>query len=118
MPLTIESQPQTGVDPNNYRRILDIGRIYPYKIVELDLQILHLVPGKNTTFRQYILGHHDIYLLAKAKFHQGWQGDEMIREFRVVRQPDGKGGFEDVTQEVDLRKQTQNMSSNRWGKPF
>lgn len=96
-------------DPDIYKREEDVGKSgIPYYVRVLDEQLVYVSDDGNTArIRQYILGHHDTPLLRNARMHNGWQGDEMIREFYRLRLSLGNGNETIVTREINLNPPNQ-----------
>lgn len=108
------------VDPDNFRKTIDLGRCgIPYEVRVLDEQIIYVSSDGNTVgIRQYLLGHHGSALLRLARRHQGWQGNETIREFYRLRMKFGDGTEMISTREIDISEKPSPISCDRWGRPI
>lgn len=97
---------QVIVSPNNFRRIIDLGRCgIPYSVTVLDEKIMYLSPDGNTVrIRQYFLGDpNDPFLSYGVENLHGRHPNERVREFYRVKMRFGDGTEEIAIKEIDLR---------------
>jgi hypothetical protein len=109
-----EPDPKSPFDPNIFIRKESFKNLdtRTRELITILDEKIHITDSNTVLVTQWILGYHPRFF-PLAKMHQGWQGEETIRQFYRLKMTFGDGSQEIANHEVDLSNRDP-IDTSKW----